>query len=115
MFLISNLVLEKSPLPCCFVNEKKVSLSLGSVHAIPIMCQVPDYGFFEVTMEFNFTSEQTGEFSIGRFVQAVANTKLAQQLGPSSPYQPYQVKLHKPQFRSIEDGFPPNKYVRILC
>ncbi|KAK9404575.1 putative helicase MOV-10 [Crotalus adamanteus] len=99
-----------------FVVSKQslpVKLPPGSVHAIPIMCLVPDYGFFEVTMEFDFTSEQTGKFSIGRFVQAVANSKLAQQLGPSEPYQPYQVKLHKPQFRSIEDGFRPNNTLSI--
>ncbi|XP_034270184.1 helicase MOV-10 [Pantherophis guttatus] len=84
-----------------------VKLPPGSVLEIPITCEVPDYGFFHVTMQFDFTSEQTGEFHIGRFVQAVANTELAKQLGPSEPYQPYQAKLHKPQFRSIEDGFPP--------
>uniref|UniRef100_A0A8C7DSX0 RNA helicase n=1 Tax=Naja naja TaxID=35670 RepID=A0A8C7DSX0_NAJNA len=93
-------VVPEQPLP--------VKLSPGSVHEIPITCRVPDYGFFPVAMQFNFTSEQTGKFHIGRFVQAVANSKLAEQLGPSEPYQPYQAKLHKPQFRSIEDGFPPN-------
>ncbi|XP_026530953.1 putative helicase MOV-10 [Notechis scutatus] len=92
------------------VSEQTLPVKLppGSVHEIPITCGVQDYGFYNVTMQFNFTSEQTGKFHIGRFVQAVANTELAQQLGPSEPYQPYQAKLHKPQFRSIEDGFPPN-------
>uniref|UniRef100_A0A8C5RGE4 RNA helicase n=1 Tax=Laticauda laticaudata TaxID=8630 RepID=A0A8C5RGE4_LATLA len=92
------------------VSEQTLPVKLppGSVHEIPITCGVQDYGFFDVTMQFNFTSEQTGKFHIGRFVQAVANTELAQQLGPTEPYQPYQAKLHKPQFRSIEDGFPPN-------
>ncbi|XP_070601729.1 helicase MOV-10 isoform X2 [Erythrolamprus reginae] len=89
-----------------------VKLTPGLVHEIQITCEVPDYGFFQVTMQFDFTSEQTGDFHIGRFVQAVAKTKLAEQLGPSEPYQPYQAKLHKPQFRSIEDGFPPDNNLR---
>ncbi|XP_025018774.1 putative helicase MOV-10 isoform X1 [Python bivittatus] len=85
-----------------------VKLLPGSVHSVLITCQVPDNGFFHVTMRFDFTSEQTGEFIIGRFVDAVASTKLEKQLGPSEPYQPYQVKLHKPQLITIEDGFPPD-------
>ncbi|XP_013921851.1 PREDICTED: putative helicase MOV-10 [Thamnophis sirtalis] len=90
-----------------------VKLPSGSIYVIPITCAVPDYGFFHVTMQFDFTSEQTGNFHIGRFVQAVANTELAKQLGPSEPYQPYQAKLHKPQFRSIEDGVPPDNNLSI--
>ncbi|XP_053100870.1 helicase MOV-10 isoform X2 [Hemicordylus capensis] len=59
-------------------------------------------------MLFEFTSETDGLFVIGRFVSAVCNSTLAEQLGPSAPYQPYQAKLHKPQVVTTEKGVPPD-------
>ncbi|XP_063153493.1 helicase MOV-10 [Candoia aspera] len=99
-----NFVVSKLPLP--------LELLPGSEYPISITCQAPGYGFFSVTMKFDFTSEQTEKFNIGRFVQAVARSKLEEQLDPSEPYQPYQVKLHKPQSVAIEDGFPPDSTLR---
>ncbi|XP_061487973.1 helicase MOV-10 isoform X2 [Rhineura floridana] len=92
-----------------FVSESPpVKLLPGQTYEIKVHCLTKDYGYFPVTMIFEFTSEQTGNFIIGRFVSAVANSKLAEQLGPSAPYQPYQAKLQKPQIVTIEDGIPPN-------
>ncbi|XP_033008851.1 helicase MOV-10 [Lacerta agilis] len=58
-------------------------------------------------MVFEFNSELTGPFTIGRFMSAVAHSKLEEQLAPSAPYKPYQAKLHKPQEVEIVDGIPP--------
>ncbi|XP_062999361.1 helicase MOV-10 [Elgaria multicarinata webbii] len=89
-------------------NPPPVKLLPGTTCEILLRCQTQDYGCFPVIMMFEFTSEQTGPFVIGRFVSAVANSKLAEQLGPSAPYQPYQAKLHKPQIVTIEGGIPPS-------
>lgn len=66
-------------------------------------------------MMFDFDSAQTGRFIIGRFMSAVAHSKLEEQLAPSAPYKPYQAKLHKPQEVEIVEGIAPKKYVGILC
>ncbi|KAJ6657968.1 hypothetical protein lerEdw1_001758 [Lerista edwardsae] len=85
-----------------------VKLSPGTSCDIQVSCLVPDYGYFLSIVVFEFLSEQDGPFIIGRFISAVANSKLEEQLGPSAKYQPYQAKLHKPHFVTTEDGIPPN-------
>nr|XP_060628672.1 helicase MOV-10 isoform X1 [Anolis sagrei ordinatus] len=87
-----------------------VKIPPGAKYEILVCCLTQDYGFFAFTLKFEFMTEQNERFVIGRFVSAVANTKLAEQLRPTSTYQPYQVKLYKPQFVTIEDGVPPNNF-----
>ncbi|XP_034979014.1 helicase MOV-10 [Zootoca vivipara] len=84
-----------------------VELQPGETHEIRVRCLTEDYGYFTVTMVFEFISELTGSFIIGRFMSAVAHSKLEEQLAPSAPYKPYQAKLHKPQQVEIVDGIAP--------
>ncbi|XP_077191029.1 helicase MOV-10 isoform X2 [Paroedura picta] len=93
-----------------FVVSQPLPLTLlpGASCKISVCCLTAFYGHFATTVQFEFTSEQTKLFTIGRFVSAVANSRLAEQLGPSAPYQPYQASLRKPQFVTTEGGIPPN-------
>ncbi|XP_066479370.1 helicase MOV-10 [Tiliqua scincoides] len=85
-----------------------VTLPPGMSYEIEVDCLAPDYGYFLSIVVFKFKSEQDGPFIIGRFISAVAKSKLAEQLGPSAKYQPYQAKLHKPHYVTTEDGIPPD-------
>ncbi|XP_044287987.1 helicase MOV-10 [Varanus komodoensis] len=80
----------------------------GMTYKMMMRCESTYYGYFPVTVTFEFTSEQTGSFVIARFVSVVVNSKLAEQLGPSAPYQPYQAKLRRPQFVITEKGVRTN-------
>ncbi|KAH0618935.1 hypothetical protein JD844_018496, partial [Phrynosoma platyrhinos] len=88
-----------------------VRIPPGETHEILVRCLTQDYGFFPVTLMFEFMSEQNEPFIIGRFMSAVANSKLAEQLGPRATYQPYQAKLHRPQIVTVVDGVPPNDFL----
>ncbi|XP_042321796.1 helicase MOV-10 [Sceloporus undulatus] len=88
-----------------------VRIPPGGKYEFLVSCLTQDYGFFPVTLMFDFMSEQNEPFTIGRFMSAVANSKLAEQLGPTAPYQPYQAKLHKPQVVTVVDGVPPNDFL----
>ncbi|XP_019402364.1 PREDICTED: putative helicase MOV-10 [Crocodylus porosus] len=87
-------------------------LEPGSSYPIEVRCLTQHYGYFPVTLLFEFTAEQMGPFSIGRFVSAVANSQLAKKLGPTVPYTPYQDGLHKPLTVLTDDGVPPNSSQR---
>ncbi|KAJ7331778.1 hypothetical protein JRQ81_013958 [Phrynocephalus forsythii] len=94
------------------VSERPpLRLPPGAACQIWVHCLTKNYGAFHLTLKFEFTSEQTGAFAIGRFVSAVCNSKLAEELGPTDPYQPYQAKLRRPQMVTIEDGIPLNEYL----
>uniref|UniRef100_A0A6J0SIU3 RNA helicase n=1 Tax=Pogona vitticeps TaxID=103695 RepID=A0A6J0SIU3_9SAUR len=80
----------------------------GATCKILVHCLTQEYGFFSLAVKFEFTSEQTGPFFIGRFVSAVCNSEFAEELAPTAAYQPYQAKLHRPQMVTIVDGIPPN-------
>ncbi|KAG9485559.1 hypothetical protein GDO78_008567, partial [Eleutherodactylus coqui] len=67
-----------------------------------------------VTLVFEFTrgnAESTQKFLIGRFISGVANSKLADDLAPTSRYIPYQRNLLKTIVRIEEDGTPPDRSV----
>ncbi|XP_060087208.1 helicase MOV-10 isoform X2 [Heteronotia binoei] len=93
-----------------FVVSQPLPLRLlpGASCEISVCCMTHFYGYFAAPVLFEFTSKQTEFFTIGRFVSAVANSKLAEQLGPSAPYRPYQANLRKPQLLTTEGGIPPN-------
>ncbi|CAI5777818.1 Hypothetical predicted protein [Podarcis lilfordi] len=88
-------------------KQLPVKLQPGETYRIRVRCETKDYGYFPVTMMFDFDSAQTGRFIIGRFMSAVAHSKLEEQLAPSAPYKPYQAKLHKPQEVEIVEGIAP--------
>uniref|UniRef100_A0ACB8F5S3 Uncharacterized protein n=1 Tax=Sphaerodactylus townsendi TaxID=933632 RepID=A0ACB8F5S3_9SAUR len=79
---------------------------------ISVHCLTSYYGYFPTTVLFAFTTEQNEFFKIGRFVSAVANSKLAEQLGPSAPYRPYEAILRKPQVLTTESGNPPDNILQ---
>ncbi|XP_075766067.1 helicase MOV-10 [Pelodiscus sinensis] len=97
-----------------FHDEGKVTkqqprvLAPGDSYAIEVRCLTQLYGYFPATLLFQFTKEPDGPFAIGRFVSAVASSRLAQELGPSAPYKPYQAKLKKSVTVITEEGFPPD-------
>ncbi|XP_034626490.1 helicase MOV-10 [Trachemys scripta elegans] len=97
-----------------FHDESKVTrqqprvLQPGDSYAIEARCLTQHYGYYPVTVLFEFTKEQDGPFSIGRFVSAVANSRLAEELGPTAPYRPYQANLRKTVTFITEDGVPPD-------
>uniref|UniRef100_A0A674K4E4 RNA helicase n=1 Tax=Terrapene triunguis TaxID=2587831 RepID=A0A674K4E4_9SAUR len=85
-------------------------LTAGDSYSIEARCLTQHYGYYPVTVLFEFTKEQDGPFSIGRFVSAVANSRLAEELGPTAPYRPYQANLRKTVTFITEDGVPPDRY-----
>lgn len=97
-----------------FHDESKVTrqqprvLQPGDSYLIEARCLTQHYGYFSVTVLFEFTKEQDGPFSIGRFVSAIANSRLAEELGPTAPYRSYQTKLRKTVTVTTEDGVPPD-------
>uniref|UniRef100_A0A8C3XKH0 RNA helicase n=2 Tax=Chelydra serpentina TaxID=8475 RepID=A0A8C3XKH0_CHESE len=83
-------------------------LQPGGSHLIEARCLTQHYAYCLVTVLFEFTKEQDGPFSIGRFVSAIANSRLAEELGPTAPYRPYQANLRKTVMVTTEDGVPPD-------
>ncbi|XP_019369629.1 PREDICTED: putative helicase MOV-10 [Gavialis gangeticus] len=80
----------------------------GSSHLIKVQCLTQHYGYFPVMLLFEFMAEQTGPFAIRRFMSAVAKSRLAEELGPTVPYTPYQDGLQKPLTVHTEEGVLPN-------
>uniref|UniRef100_A0A8C8SHY1 RNA helicase n=1 Tax=Pelusios castaneus TaxID=367368 RepID=A0A8C8SHY1_9SAUR len=90
-------------------RDRPRTLQPGGSYWIKAQCQTQQYGYFPATVLFEFTKEQDGPFSIGCFVLAVASSKLAEELGPSAPYRPYEAKLRKSVAVTTEEGVPPDK------
>ncbi|KAM9320258.1 helicase MOV-10 [Gastrophryne carolinensis] len=100
-----------------FYDEHKVSASKtillgpGAVYEINVQAQTAFYGYFPVTLVFEF-KKRNGEaeegFFIGRFLSAVSNSKLAEDLAPTSKYVPYQRNLFKIVDSVLVDGIPPD-------
>ncbi|XP_068125834.1 helicase MOV-10 isoform X2 [Hyperolius riggenbachi] len=89
---------------------KTILLSPGGAYGIDIHAFTISYGYFPVTLVFEFmkgNGETKEKFLIGRFISAVSNGKLAEDLGPVSRYIPYQRDLSKPVERIEVDGIPP--------
>ncbi|XP_015197664.2 putative helicase mov-10-B.1 [Lepisosteus oculatus] len=99
-----------------FVDEQRVTracpllLNPGDRYEIQVQCQVSHFGFFPVTVAFEFRPHGVANskpFYIIRYLAAVANSSLAEQLGPSSPYRPYQRAIRRPVTIQVEEGVPP--------
>lgn len=103
-----------TPAPCRGDRDRRSGLTApcaaGNTHLIEVRCLTQNYGYFPVTLLFEFTADETGPFSTGRFVSAVANSRLAEELGPTAPYTPYQDGLQKPLTVLTEEGVPPDRY-----
>ncbi|XP_075709974.1 helicase MOV-10 [Rhinoderma darwinii] len=94
------------------VNAK--ILNPGDVYNISVSAFTAYYGYFPVTIVFEFAhgnAEPRRKFLIGRFISAVTNSKLAEDLAPTSKYIPYQKNLTKTFIRTEEDGTPPDRSV----
>ncbi|KAG7477792.1 hypothetical protein MATL_G00073410 [Megalops atlanticus] len=106
----------------CFtlVDEKRVTracpllLSPGDHYEIEVQFRSHHIGCFPATMAFEFKPDPLAKakpFYIVRFLEAVARTKLAADLGPVAPYKPYQASTCKPVDTMVEEGEPPESFV----
>ncbi|MEE6512435.1 hypothetical protein FKM82_019425 [Ascaphus truei] len=98
-----------------FQDEQSVSkttpllLLPGTSYEICVLCSTDSHGYFPITMVFEFKSveDESSPFIIGRFLSVVSNSKLAETLGPSSTYTPYQRNLPRPTMINVDEGVPP--------
>ncbi|XP_074749477.1 helicase MOV-10 isoform X3 [Strix uralensis] len=101
-----------------FTDEQGVTqgqsllLHPGGSYPIQARCLATCNGYFHAVVVFEFTKEPDEPFSIGRFIAAVAESKLAKDLGPSAPFQPYQSSLQQPVTVITEDGIPPDSSLK---
>ncbi|KAK7916467.1 hypothetical protein WMY93_012228 [Mugilogobius chulae] len=105
----------------CFTleDEKRVtracplSLSPGDVYEVKVLYRLSHYGYFPATMYFEFCPQLPGSvpFCIVREIESAARTPLAAELGPVSPYKPFQAVTYKPVDTVIVDGVPPESTV----
>ncbi|KAG8450910.1 hypothetical protein GDO86_003254 [Hymenochirus boettgeri] len=88
-------------------------LNQGDKYEISVRCFTQYYGYYPVTLVFEFMTEnnESRRFYVGRFLSAVCNSKLMEELKPTSKYVPYQKDLFKPTERIEEEGFPPEHSV----
>ncbi|XP_063300399.1 helicase MOV-10 [Pelobates fuscus] len=95
-------------------TSNKIILKPGGTYEITVHCSTTYYGYFPVILVFEFESEnnaQPGPFLIGRFLSAVCNSKLSDELGASTPYVPYQRNLTKQTVRNEDEGVPPDNFL----
>ncbi|KAG8589489.1 hypothetical protein GDO81_006411 [Engystomops pustulosus] len=89
-------------------------LNPGDEYNISVTALSSYYGYFPVTIVFEFTrgnSDTREKFLIGRFISAVCNSRLAEDLAPISKYVPYQKNLLRIVTRTEEDGIPPDRSI----
>ncbi|XP_044142409.1 putative helicase MOV-10 [Bufo gargarizans] len=94
------------------VNTK--ILNPGDVYDVSVTAETAYYGYFPVTIVFQFTRgnvEFMEKFLIGRFISAVSNSRLADDLAPTSRYTPYQRNLTRTLERIEDDGIQPDRSV----
>ncbi|KAM4047751.1 helicase MOV-10 isoform 2-T2 [Anomaloglossus baeobatrachus] len=83
----------------------------GDFYEISVNASSAYYGYFPATIVFEFTKGNTeSKFLIGRFVSAIASSKLAEDLAPTSRYIPYQRNLLKTSIINEEDGVSPERF-----
>uniref|UniRef100_A0A8B9S8E3 RNA helicase n=1 Tax=Apteryx owenii TaxID=8824 RepID=A0A8B9S8E3_APTOW len=87
-----------------------LALHPGSAYPIQVRCLTALNGCFLVTLVFEFSAGPGEPFSIGRFLSATAQSRLAEELAPSAPYEPYQAGLRRPLTVLTEEGTPPGRY-----
>uniref|UniRef100_H3BES1 RNA helicase n=1 Tax=Latimeria chalumnae TaxID=7897 RepID=H3BES1_LATCH len=76
-------------------------------------CFTNSGGYFPITVVFEFEickAQTTEVFHIVRYLSAVSNSKLADELKPTAPYKPYHRALQKPVDVLVEDGVPPSNF-----
>ncbi|XP_064161244.1 putative helicase mov-10-B.1 isoform X1 [Anguilla rostrata] len=106
----------------CFslADEKRVTraspllLQPGDRYEVEVQFISLHVGYFPATMVFEFKPDpiaKTKPFYIVRFLEAVARTKLTVELGPVSPYKPYQSSTYRPVDTMVEEGEPPERSV----
>ncbi|XP_041811417.1 putative helicase mov-10-B.2 [Chelmon rostratus] len=105
----------------CFTleDERRVSracplfLCPGESYEVVVRYMLNHYGYFPATMYFEFCPDVPGSapFCIVREMEALARTPLAVELGPVSPYKPFQVVTYKPVNTVIVEGVPPESTV----
>ncbi|XP_018416350.1 PREDICTED: putative helicase MOV-10 [Nanorana parkeri] len=90
--------------------SKTLLLNPDAVYDIQVRASSAFFGYFPVTLVFEFmkrNGETKETFYIGRFISAVSNSKLAEDLAPTSKYVPYQRNLLQKVERIEVDGVPP--------
>ncbi|NWU92314.1 SDE3 helicase, partial [Upupa epops] len=83
-----------------------------STYPIHVHCRTTCNGFFQSLVMFEFTKEPDESFTILRCVAAVTESQLAQELGPTAPFRPYQANLQRPITIITEDGVPPDSSLK---
>ncbi|XP_032370048.1 putative helicase mov-10-B.1 [Etheostoma spectabile] len=101
----------------CFTleDERRVTracplfLCPGESYEVVVRYTLNHYGYFPATMYFEFCEDLEGAvpFCIVREMEATARTPLAVELGPVSPYKPFQVVTYNRVDSVIVDGVPP--------
>ncbi|XP_054473304.1 putative helicase mov-10-B.1 [Anoplopoma fimbria] len=101
----------------CFTleDERRVNrasplfLCPGESYEVLVRYTLNHFGHFPATMYFEFCPDlpESVPFCIVREMEAVARTPLAVELGPVSPYKPFQVVTYKPVNTVIVEGVPP--------
>ncbi|KAJ1138600.1 hypothetical protein NDU88_004981 [Pleurodeles waltl] len=100
-----------------FEDERKVSasspliLAPGASYEVRVHCLTKYYGYFPITVVFEFSCVSSGRFCIGRFLSAVSNGSLAEELGPTAPYRPYQATIRRPTTYLDDEGVPPENFL----
>ncbi|XP_069617839.1 helicase MOV-10 [Ranitomeya imitator] len=93
------------------INNGKI-LNPGDVYEVSVNASTAYYGYFPATIIFEFTKgNMESKFLIGRFLSAVASSRLAEDLAPTSRYIPYQRNLVKTSIINEEDGVPPDRSI----
>ncbi|XP_061074539.1 putative helicase mov-10-B.1 isoform X2 [Conger conger] len=106
----------------CFslADEKRVTracpllLAPGDRYEVEVQFVSLHIGYFPATMVFEFKPDpiaKTKPFYIVRFLEAVTWTKLTVELGPVSPYKPYQSSTYRPVDTMVEEGEPPESSI----
>nr|XP_046239070.1 putative helicase mov-10-B.1 isoform X2 [Scatophagus argus] len=105
----------------CFTleDERRVTracplfLCTGESYEVVVRYMLNHYGYFPATMYFEFCPALPGSvpFCIVREMEAVARTPLAVELGPVSPYKPFQAVTYKPVNTVVVEGVPPESSV----
>ncbi|XP_053171020.1 putative helicase mov-10-B.1 isoform X1 [Scomber japonicus] len=105
----------------CFTleDERRVTrvcplfLCPGESYEVLVKYKLNHYGYFPATMYFEFCPDQPGSvpFCIVKEMEAAAKTPLAVELGPVSPYKPFQMVTRKPVDTVVVEGVPPESSV----
>ncbi|XP_069489430.1 helicase MOV-10 isoform X2 [Ambystoma mexicanum] len=88
-----------------------LTLAPGDTYKVLVHCLTQYYGYFPITLVFEFNSAGSGSFSIGRFLSGVSNSKLAEELRPTAPYTPYQTAIRRPTTYLDDEGVPPDDFL----